>query len=128
MKKSIFFIVFTSIFAVIVLLFLVFMRSDTPPYTVDEATNYIVSINDCVYTIYSEKDGGEFFVSGETTIDLDQYLDKPVKIRGKFIFSDRTPEGTNRLLYRKDKHVSDECKINNELSAVAVVIESILEN
>lgn len=99
--------------------------SKTTPYTVDENAVYKISASDCFYSIYSEKDGGLFYVSGETKVDVSNHLDKPVRIRGRFIYTQQTSEGTNRLLYRQDKLQSGECSVNNTIGAVAIVIDSI---
>jgi hypothetical protein len=100
-------------------------RKQSTPFTVDENSVYKISDSGCFYSIYSEKDGGLFYVSGETKIDVSKYLDRPIKIKGKFLYTSQTPKGTNGLLYKQDKIASGECTVNNNFNAVAVVIDSI---
>lgn len=86
---------------------------------------YTIASGECNYFLLDQESNKQYYISGETTTDIEQFLDKSVKVAGKVIQTTGTPDPAAKIYYNDAKIKNGECKVNPGIDIAAVKIDDI---
>lgn len=88
---------------------------------------FIVRAGECNYFLYDTQAYKQYYISGESTVDVTQFVDQEVKVSGRIVDTSSTTDAARKLYYDYEKIKTGECQVNPDIAIAAVKIKSIEE-